>query len=197
MERELEETRRLIAAARAGRREAFDILLQRYRGDLEQRVRHDLPHEVPGRLDRSDLVQDALMDAVRGFDRFEPRGRGSFRAWLARIADNRVAMALRDQHRLRRDVAREVAPNPSSFEPATSATSPSQGAVRNDERERLERALSNLPDEQARVVRLVKFEELPLATVAARLEKSENAVKKLLARGLLGLRAELARDQDP
>src|SRR5688500_3712146 len=47
--------------------------------------------------DAEDLVQETLLAAWRGFERFE--GRASLRSWLYRIATNRCLNALRDRGR--------------------------------------------------------------------------------------------------
>ncbi len=197
MDLELDETRRLVGAARSGSREAYEQLFRMYREDLERRARAHLGPRASG-IDASDLVQETLTDAVRGFERFEPRGAGSFRGWLARILENRLLQVVRAEKREKRDTAREEPLVQSGGSAAAgtprvqaSATSPSQGAVRREEREQIEGALAALPPDQAEVIRLVKLEELRLDEVAQRMGRSENAVKKLLARALLRLRGEL------
>src|SRR5262245_37975510 len=109
MDLELERTRKLIEEARAGKREAYEELLRTYRADLERRLRGHVSPQLGQRVDSSDVIQEAVIDAVKGFDSFEYRGQGSFRAWLGRILENRLRM---DVHfhvgRERRSVRREV-----------------------------------------------------------------------------------------
>jgi RNA polymerase sigma-70 factor (ECF subfamily) len=196
MDAEFEETRRLVEAARAGRREAYERLFATYRAELEREIgRHPA---LPG-PDRSDLVQDALVDAVRAFERFEPRGPGSFGRWLAKILQNRVRASRRERRRDKRDVRREVraealaATSEPEVLPAASITSPSGGAARREENEQVLRALEHLAPDHREVIRLVKLEELSIDEVAARMGRSANAVKKLLARALVELRGVLGK----
>lgn len=198
---ELEGTRRLIEDARAGKRAAYEELFRLYSEDLGRRVRRlDLPRGA--RVAASDVIQETLCDALRGFDSFEPRGPGSFRRWLARILEHRVRMLANHQHAQKRDARREVevaADGPASGTApverlAGSVQSPSSVAARGERREALERALERLSDDHREVLRLVKLHELPIAAAAQEMRRSENAVKKLLARALLELRAVLGED---
>jgi RNA polymerase sigma-70 factor (ECF subfamily) len=193
----LERTRDLIQAARAGQREAYEELFRAHRADLAREIANKMRARRSSRCERSDIVQQTLLDAVAHFDTFEPRGPGSFRRWLVRILENRLYMSVRRERREKRDARRDVQLENESVagsrREATSGStaSPSFGAARREERERVRAALERLPAEHARVIRLVKLEELSIAVAAQRMSRSENAVKKLLARALLALRAEL------
>ena len=83
----------VLTRARAGDEEAFRSLVGPYRRDL-----HLHCYRILGSLqDAEDLLQETLLAAWRGLDKFE--GRASMRSWLYRIATNRCLNALRARAR--------------------------------------------------------------------------------------------------
>jgi RNA polymerase sigma-70 factor (ECF subfamily) len=100
-------TERTLTRARAGDEEAFRELTDPYRRELQLHCYRI----VASVQDAEDLVQETLLAAWRGLDRFE--GRASLRAWLYRIATNRCLNALRDAGRRPRDMpAPDLPPDP-------------------------------------------------------------------------------------
>jgi Sigma-70 region 2 len=82
-----------LARARAGDGQAFRELTDPYRLELQLHC-----YRILGSVqDAEDLLQETLLAAWRGLERFE--GRSSLRAWLYRIATNRRLNALRDSGR--------------------------------------------------------------------------------------------------
>ena len=143
MDAELERTRSLINDARAGRREAYEALFALYRADLSRVVERRFPEQLRSRVEVSDVVQESLVDAVKGFDGFEYRGRGSFRRWLASIAENRLRMTFNFHARSsRRELARErpleATRSGAAVSAVADATSPSSAAAASDEHARIE-----------------------------------------------------------
>src|SRR5882757_2509079 len=86
-------TEHTLARARAGDEDAFCELTGPYGRELQLHI-----YRIVGSTqDAEDLLQETLLAAWRGLERFE--GRSSLRAWLYRIATNRCLNALRDRGR--------------------------------------------------------------------------------------------------
>ena len=86
-------TEQALARARAGDEDAFRELTDPYRRELRLHI-----YRIVGSpQDAEDLLQETLLAAWRGLERFEERA--SVRAWLYRIATNRALDALRASRR--------------------------------------------------------------------------------------------------
>src|ERR1700751_6167862 len=98
----------LLEVARGGHEAAFAELADRFGAELQLHC-----YRIVGSAqDAEDLVQETLLAALRGLERFE--GRASLRSWLYRIATNRSLNALRDKSRRPRelDAPPEGTPHP-------------------------------------------------------------------------------------
>jgi RNA polymerase sigma-70 factor (TIGR02960 family) len=103
-------TERTLARARAGDEDAFSELTNVYRRELQLHI-----YRIVGSpQDAEDLLQETLVAAWRGLERFQ--GRASLRAWLYRIATNRSLDALRASRRRPEDLQRMTEmPEPTRF----------------------------------------------------------------------------------
>ena len=93
-------TERTLTRARAGDADAFRELTDPYRRELQLHV-----YRIVGSAqDAEDLLQETLLAAWRGLEKFQERA--SVRAWLYRIATNRSLDALRANRRRPEDLQR-------------------------------------------------------------------------------------------
>ena len=171
--------------------------LESYRDYLRLLARLHLDRRLWGKLDPSDVVQLTLLEAHQARDRFEG-GPEQLAGWLRRILLRNLANAVRDLGRLKRDAAREVpldvlGESSARLDAWLAAEQESPGAAlaRQEEADRLARALLHLPGPQREAVALRHLHGLSLAEVARRLGRTPAAVAGLLHRGLKHLRALL------
>ena len=187
----------LLARARRGDADALGRLLEAQRASLRQQAERQLHGRLAARVDPSDVIQQTFLEAHRCFAQFEG-GRGpEWEAWLRRILDHRIALAVRDHVLLQKRDLRREQPLDDSGSPgagpelAAGHSSPSQRAIRGEEVQRLVAALAVLPPDQREAVRLRHLEGQPLDAIARQMGRSLAATAGLIKRGLQALRAQM------
>lgn len=204
MEPDSAETNRLLEQARAGDRRVFDQLFARYRPYLRQAVKLRLDPRLRPRVDASDIVQEAQMEAYRRLGDFLERRPMPFRLWLRKTAYEQSLMSRR-RHvaSARRSLGREVPlPEHSSLLLARQflarGSSPSQRLGRRELAQQLRQVLAELSEPDREVLLMRNLEGLSNHEVAqvlaiepaAASQRYGRAVlrlrKLLLARGLMG-----------
>jgi RNA polymerase sigma-70 factor (ECF subfamily) len=171
----------LVAAAKAGDRGAFDELVRATYTDA-----YTLAYRLTGNEeDAQDVVQDAYLRAYKGLKRF--RGEAQFSTWLYRITANCAATHLGKRSRARHDELEHdyelIDERPDN--------DPELVAGASVERDRVNRALAELPDKLRAVVVLRDVYDLPHDAIAAELGISEAAAKVRLHRARRRLRERL------
>jgi RNA polymerase sigma-70 factor (ECF subfamily) len=193
------ETLVLIRAAQGGDAAALDALFARYL----PRVRHIVALRLGWRLRQvievDDIVQEVLIDAFQGLERFEPRSEASFRNWLARCVEREITDASRTETRKKRGggKVRRFGDYDSSFLGSTlfgaDTDSPSAGVRADELSQRLEEAILQLPAYQRDLIVLRALCEMSYAEVARELGISrEETVRVAYSRALRQLK-ELLR----
>jgi RNA polymerase sigma-70 factor (ECF subfamily) len=144
----------LLGRARAGDADALGRLLEAYRSYLTLLARVQLGRDLQGKVDPSDLVQEAFMEAHRDFARFQGRSDAELRAWLRRLlatglADQvrRFRGARRRDLRLERQLAAALDQSSQALGRGLAApgSSPSARAEKREDARRLAEALERLP----------------------------------------------------
>jgi RNA polymerase sigma-70 factor (ECF subfamily) len=104
------ETQHLLEEVRTGDAEALNRLFVRHRPYLSQLIQLRLDPKLRQRVDPSDVVQEAQLEATRRMDDYLRQPAMPFRLWLRQIAQDRMLM-MRRFHlgAARRAVEREVA----------------------------------------------------------------------------------------
>lgn len=194
------ETQRLLHAVRAGDRAALDQLLEQHRAYLRSLVGLRLDPKLRARVDASDVVQEAQIEAVRRVDNYLQRPALPFHLWLRQIAYDRLLM-MRRQHvgAARRAVEREaVLPDESSMQLArlvlANGPTPSQELVQHELVARVRQALVELADDDREILLMRTLEGLSNQEVAQVLDLDPATASKRYGRALLRLR-QLLRAQ--
>jgi RNA polymerase sigma-70 factor (ECF subfamily) len=154
----------LVAACLAGRREAFDLIVERHR-----RTVYQLCYRFVGNHeDASDLSQDVFVRAYRGLQRF--RGQSSLATWIYRIGVNVC---------LNRVSSKKPATEPIDARPHLDqrAKDPSVELLRGERASQVRDAISQLPPKQRATVILRVYHELSHEEIAGILGSSVGAVK--------------------
>lgn len=187
----------LFQGARTGDEAARGALLESYRSYLRLLARIEIGRRLQGKLDPSDLVQDAFLDVHRNFHLFKGTSEPEFASWLRQILAARVCNLVRHYFGTQaRDVRleREVAANLDNSSQmlahglAASISSPSQQAVQREQTSLLADALEKLPPDYRDVLVLRHVESLSFGDVASRMGRSLDSVEKLWVRALVKLR---------
>ena len=176
-------------------------VLERYRDYLRLLARLQLDDRLRGKLDPSDLVQQTLLEAHRGFGRFQGGTEAEWLAWLRRILDHNAADFVRRYRGTgKRQVGREVplAGADSSAvgcpEPAADDESPSAAAVRREGELALTAALAQLSADHREVIVLRNLQRLPFDEVATRMNRSRPAAQMLWMRAIQKLQEVMKDD---
>jgi RNA polymerase sigma-70 factor (ECF subfamily) len=196
------DTDELLRQAAGGDPGARDGLLARHRDRLRKMIAWRLDRRLAARVDPSDVVQEVLLEASGKMDRYLRERPLPFFPWLRALAGEHLAVLHRRHVRAQgRSVRREEPgllnlPDESAAELAdrlvTSATNPMQRALRQEQRERVRRALGRLSERDREVLVLRNLEQLSVADTAEVLRISAGAVKVRHLRALERLRALLA-----
>jgi RNA polymerase sigma-70 factor, ECF subfamily len=192
----------LLRQAQAGDQQALATLFARYRDRLRKTVRLRLDRRLSGRIDTSDVLQDVYLDVARRFPEYAGSPTVPFYIWLRSLTGQRLV----DLHRRHlgaqmRDAGQEVSLHRGALPAASSVslaqallaglTSPTQAAVREEMRLRLQEALNGMDPLDREVVVLRHFEELSNAEAAEVLGIEPPAASKRYIRALRRLKAIL------
>jgi RNA polymerase sigma-70 factor (ECF subfamily) len=192
----------LLRRAAAGESAALAELFSRYRGRLRQMVRLRLDRRLQGRVDPSDVLQEAYIDLTQQLPAYLARPDMPFFLWLRLLTGQRL-MRLHRQHlgAAMRDAGREVSlyrgalPQASSTSLAAQLlgrfTSASEAAVRAERQLLLQEALNALDPLDREIIALRHFEELTNQEAATVLGLSKSAASNRYVRALTRLQTTL------
>ncbi len=179
----------LADGVRRGEPGALAQFLELRKPALLSFIEHRLGAALRGKVEPPDLFQELAVKALRELPQTNLEGRDPF-GWLCYLAEQCIVDGHRHFAAGKRASGREVAGNMKIGEGsqdlvallAASMTTPTQAVVRSERERRLAEAMATLPEEHREALRLRYVEGLPTKDVAARLGKSDVAIRVLLTR---------------
>jgi RNA polymerase sigma-70 factor (ECF subfamily) len=194
----------LLQRAADGDRRAAEVLFARYRDRLKRMVHLRLSRRLLGRVDDSDVLQEAFLDASRRLQEYAANPRLSFFLWLRHL----TGLKLTEIHRRHlgtqlRDADREVTLHRGGLPEADSVslaaqllgtmTTPSQAAIKAETRLHVQEALNNMDPIDREVLALKHFEQLSTSEIAEVLGLSKAGAGSRYLRAIKRLRDILSR----
>ncbi len=164
---------KLIALTRRGRDDAFEVLIERYRG----RLLGFCQHMLRSREDAEDVLQEVHMASLRAM-RSDERPIHA-KPWLYKIARNRCL------NHLRRPVPVAVE-SMDTFEGA-GVESAAEAVGRRERLREIVEDVHQLPETQRTALILREFDALSYQQIAEAMDTTVPAVKSLLVRARMGL----------
>jgi RNA polymerase sigma-70 factor (ECF subfamily) len=201
---ESEDISALLERAAAGDPAATDELFTRYRKRLKRMIRLRLSRLLQGRIDDSDILQEAYLEAGKRLPEYQRDRPLPFFLWLRHIAGQKLI----DAHRRHlgaqmRDAACELSLHRGPMPLATSEslaarllgklTSPSQAAIKAEARLCVQEALNAMDPLDREVLALRHFEQLSNAETAEALEINESTASSRYLRALVRLKEALGQ----
>ena len=192
----------LIQRAIDGDERAADDLFQLFRERLKKMVSLRMDRRLLGRVDASDIIQEATLEAVRRLPVYAESPPMDFYLWLRCLAGQKLIDACR--HHLgtqKRDAGMEVSLYRRGMPEATSNalaaqlmgrhTSPSMAAVRAETQIKVQDALNDLEPIDREVLILRHFEHLTNSETAQALGLKKSTASKRYVVALKRLREQL------
>jgi RNA polymerase sigma-70 factor (ECF subfamily) len=198
------ETDRLLQRAVQGDTQEWGVLLERHRKRLRRMVALRFDQRLQGRIDASDVIQEAFLEASTRLPEYVRQPTMPFFLWL-RFLTGQKLMELHRHHLgvQMRDVGREVSLYRGALPEASSAalaahlvghdTRPSEAAIRAERKIRLQEALNSMDPLDREVLALRHFEQLNNTETAQVLGLQESAASKRYVRALKKLKGLLTR----
>jgi RNA polymerase sigma-70 factor (ECF subfamily) len=196
---ETDEIGELLQRAEAGDEPAKAELFALHRQRLRAMVRLRLDRRLAGRIDASDVLQEAYLDYSRRLAEYFADRKAPFFLWLRGLTGQRLV----DLHRRHlgaqmRDAGQEVSLYQGALPAASSVslanqllgrlTSPTQAAVRAEMQVRLQEALNAMDPFDREVLVLRHFEELNNSETSEVLGIQKAAASKRYVRALVRLK---------
>lgn len=180
----------LLERARAGDAVAREELFAKCRNYVNLVARAQVESWMRTKVDASDLVQQTLLEAYRGFQKFNGKSEGEWLAWLRQILTHNAQDFIRRLRTEKRGGAAEiplqVGDDSEGFfhDPAASEATPSELVYQREQEIALADAIARLSPDHQEVIILRNLQRLPFEDVAERMGRSRPAAQMLWTRAI-------------
>ena len=194
----------LLNRARGGDEAARDELFEKCRSYVGLVARTQVESWMRAKVDASDLVQQTLLEAHRGFARFQGQTEAEWLAWLRQILSHNTVDFIRRYRTDKRRIGREVPLNTpgngaisSLFrDPPDDGETPSRILAEQEQEIELANAITQLSEDHREVIVLRNLQRLPFDEVARRMQRSRPAVQMLWMRAVRRLEQILRKPEE-
>lgn len=192
----------LLKKAIDGDQGALEELLLVHCSPLARRIRRKLPPALSGLFSEEDVVQQTFAAAFLRITTFQTGGKWAFYRWLCTIADHILIDAVKAQHAAKRGGGRVARSTGGLLDDsmddlldvlAGPQETPSRAAARDEAASAVQTALQSLGEDNRRAIELLYIQGVPLAEVAKKMGRTQDAIRSLCYRGVKELRIVLGR----
>jgi len=183
----------LVADAQQGDVVALGLILDAFRPYLLTIANQQMPDGLQGKCGGSDLVQETLLEAHRGFSGFIGDRPDELRVWLRGILHHNLKdWVRRFRASAKRSVSRENSlqggtESNAVFRVVDPGPTPGTCACHREESDSLDRALQSLAEDERAVIILRNRDHLSWEDVGRVLDRSPDASRMLWKRAILRL----------
>ncbi len=193
----------LLQRAAEGDQQGWEALLERHRARLRRMIALRLDRRLQGRIDASDVIQEAYQEAWSRLPDYLRQRPAPFFMWLRYLTGQKL-LALHRHHlgTHLRDASREISLYRGTMPETSSAAlaaqllgrepRPSEASIRAETKIRLQEALNSMEPLDREVLALRHFEHLSNAETAGVLGLERSAASKRYLRALKRLKEILA-----
>ena len=191
-----------LGQSREGSAEALGELLGQYRKLLLWTANQAMNSDLRTKVAASDVVQETLLEAFRDFQHFRGDSDQEWQAWLRQVLSNNVANLERRYRRaskrsieLERSIEAESGVRREAEMGIQRDLQPENSAIQKEQTESLSVALMCLQEDYRQVLVYRYQDQLAFGEIALRMNRSENAVRKLWARAVQTLQESMGQPQ--
>lgn len=197
---EIDETNSWLARLQQGQADALAELFEHHRPRLRRMVQMRMDPRAAGRVDPSDVLQEAYLDAAEGVQRYAENPTVSSYVWLRGLTWERLMRILRRHLGAKCRTAQRECPLPSESsiflakQLLAGQSTPSKALRREELQHRVQGALQALDAVDREVILMRHFEDMSNREIAEALQLSDSGASMRYGRAVFRLKQLLMTD---